>query len=124
MSKLQSKAERLTYLKRQSVPVSRSGKASSVDLCLAFAEKTDWKFVGPASLPYAGFRTNRKEVADFFEALVRADDTAVFEPREFIEAGEHVTVLGWTKVTARETQKTFETEWVHVSTVRDGKITR
>ena len=88
------------------------------------AEKTDWKFVGPANLPYAGLRTNRKEVADFFEALVRADDTAVFEPREFIEAGEHVTVLGWTKVTARETQKTFETEWVHVSTVRDGKITR
>jgi uncharacterized protein len=37
---------------------------------------------------------------------------------------EHVTVLGWTKVTARETQKTFESEWVHVSTVRDGKITR
>jgi ketosteroid isomerase-like protein len=88
------------------------------------AEKTDWKFVGPASLPYAGLRTNRKEVADFFEALGRADDTAVFEPREFIEAGEHVTVLGWTKVTARDTQKTFEKEWVHVSTVQGGKITR
>ena len=89
-----------------------------------FAEKTDWQFIGPVSLPYAGLRANRKEVADFFEALVRADDTAVFEPREFIEAGENVTVLGWTKVTARETQKTFETEWVHVITVRDGKITR
>jgi uncharacterized protein len=88
------------------------------------AEKTDWKFVGPASLAYAGLRVNRKEVAEFFEALGQADETAVFEPREFIEAGEHITVLGWSKVTARDTQKTFESEWVHVSTVQDGKITR
>jgi ketosteroid isomerase-like protein len=88
------------------------------------AERTDWKFVGPASLPYAGLRANRKEVADFFEALARVDETVVFEPREFIEAGEHVTVLGWTKVTARDTQKTFDTEWVQVFTVEGSKITR
>jgi ketosteroid isomerase-like protein len=41
-----------------------------------------------------------------------------------IEAGEHVTVLGWEKTTAVESQTTFETEWVHVFTVREGKITR
>jgi ketosteroid isomerase-like protein len=75
-------------------------------------------------LAYAGLRVNRKEVAEFFEALGQADETVLFEPREFIEAGEHVTVLGWSKVTARDTQKTFESEWVHVSTVQDGKITR
>jgi uncharacterized protein len=88
------------------------------------AEKTDWKFIGPVSLPYAGLRTDRKQVADFFDALARADQTDVFEPREFIEAGEHVTVLGWTKVTARDTQKTFDSEWVQVVTVQDGEITR
>ena len=88
------------------------------------AEKTDWKFIGSASLPYAGLRTDRKEVADFFTALAHADQTDVFEPREFIDAGEHVTVLGWTKVTARDTQKTFDSEWVQVITVQDGKITR
>ena len=88
------------------------------------AEKTDWKFIGSASLPYAGLRTDRKEVADFFTALAHADQTDVFEPREFIDAGEHVTVLGWTKVTARDTQKTFDTEWVQVFTVEGSKITR
>jgi uncharacterized protein len=102
--------------------VTRSwGRSAVLDL---IAEKTDWKFVGPASLPYAGLRANRKEEADFFEALARVDETAVFEPREFIEAGEHITVLGWTKVTARDTQKTFDTEWVQVFTVQGGKITR
>jgi uncharacterized protein len=88
------------------------------------AEKTDWKFIGSASLPYAGLWTDRKEVADFFTALAHADQTDVFEPREFIDAGEHVTVLGWTKVTARDTKKTFDSEWVQVITVQDGKITR
>jgi uncharacterized protein len=88
------------------------------------ADEVDWKFVGPASLPYAGLRRNRKEAADFFAALERADETEIFEPREFIEAGENVTVLGWVKGIARDTQKTFDTEWVHVFTVKDGKVTR
>lgn len=38
-------------------------------------------------------------MADFFAALERAAETAVFEPQEFIEAGENVTVLGWVKST-------------------------
>ena len=88
------------------------------------AEKTDWKFIGPPSLPYAGLRADPKQVADFFESLSNADQTDAFEPREFIEAGEHVIVLGWTKVTARDTQKSFDTEWVQVFTVQDSKITR
>jgi hypothetical protein len=32
--------------------------------------------------------------------------------------------LGWEKTTAVDTQKLFETEWVHVFTVKSGKITR
>jgi ketosteroid isomerase-like protein len=60
----------------------------------------------------------------FFESLPQADDIHAFEPREFIEAGEHVTVLGWEKTTAIDTKKLFETEWVHVFTVKSGKITR
>jgi uncharacterized protein len=63
-------------------------------------------------------------VAKFFEVLPQADDVHAFEPREFIEAGEHVTVLGWERTTAVETQKLYETEWVHVLTVKSGKITR
>jgi hypothetical protein len=33
-------------------------------------------------------------------------------------------VLDWEKTTAMDTQKLFETEWVHVYTVKSGKITR
>jgi ketosteroid isomerase-like protein len=88
------------------------------------ADEVDWEFVGSSTLPYAGRRRSRKEVSDFFAAIPRADDIHAFEPREFIEAGEHVTVLGWEKSTAIDTGKPFETEWVHVFTVRNGKVAR
>ena len=88
------------------------------------ADEVDWKEVCPASLPYSGLPRNPNEVADFFAAINQAEDVTVFEPREFIEAGENVTVLGYLETTVRETQLKVQSEWVHVFTVRNGKITR
>jgi ketosteroid isomerase-like protein len=88
------------------------------------ADQVDWEFVGSADLAYARRRQNKNEVASFFSELEKADDILAFEPREFIEAGDNVTVLGWTKGIARETKTPFETEWAHVFTVRDGKVVR
>jgi len=88
------------------------------------AEEVDWEFVGPASLAYAGKRRNHKEVAAFFADVPRADEIHAFEPREFIAAGEHVTVLGWESSTALDTGTKFQSEWVHVFTVKKGKVTR
>lgn len=88
------------------------------------ADEVDWEFVCSPTLPYAGRRRNKKGVEEFFVAIPQADDMHAFEPREFIEAGEHVTVLGWERSTALDTGKQFESEWAHVFTVRNGKITR
>lgn len=88
------------------------------------ADEVDWEFVGSPGLPFAGRRRNRQDVAKFFSDVQRADDIHSFEPREFIEAGEHVTVLGWESTTARETEKKFESEWVHVFTLKNGKVSR
>lgn len=100
------------------------GRGDVAGVLKLVAEQVDWEFVGSPNLPYAGRRRNHKEVADFFAAVARADDIHGFEPQEFIEAGEHVTVLGWESSTARETGKAFQTPWVHVFTVKDGKVTR
>lgn len=88
------------------------------------ADEVDWEFVGSKNLPYAGRRRNRDEVAAFFAAIPVADAIHVFEPREFIEAGEHVTVLGWEQSTALDSKQDFASEWAHVFTVKGGKITR
>ena len=88
------------------------------------ADEVDWKFVGSPRIPYSGLRRNAQEVARFFEEVAQADDIHVFEPREFIDAGESVVVLGFERYTARVEGTTFESEWVHVFTVRHGKVTR
>ena len=50
--------------------------------------------------------------------------TCRLSSRELIDAGEHVTVLGWERTRALPVGVTFETEWVHVWTVRSGRATR
>ena len=88
------------------------------------ADEVDWELIGPATLAYAGQRRNRNQVAAFFSDVSRADQIHQFEPREFIEAGEHVTVLGWERSTAVDTGQDFSSEWVHVFTVKNNKVTR
>jgi ketosteroid isomerase-like protein len=86
--------------------------------------EVDWKLCCPKSWPIAGLRRNPTEVADFFAAVASFDELPVFEPREFIEAGEHVTVLGYQEAVTMDTKQRYKSEWVHVTTVRNGKITR
>jgi ketosteroid isomerase-like protein len=88
------------------------------------APQVDWELVGPARLGYAGRRRNHAGIVDFFAKVGQLDEIHAFEPREFIEQGDKVVVLGWEHSTARDTGRDFKTEWAHVFTVTNGKITR
>jgi hypothetical protein len=88
------------------------------------ADQVDWQDVCPASLPYSGLRRNRAEVAKFFSESAQVDEIKKFEPREFIVAGENVTVLGYMEGYARDTKQEFRTDFIHLFTVQNGKITR
>ena len=88
------------------------------------ADQVDWQDVCPASLPYSGLRRNRAEVAKFFSESAQVDEIKTFEPREFIVAGENVTVLGYMEGYARDTKQEFRTDFIHLFTVQNGKITR
>lgn len=88
------------------------------------AAGVDWELAGPTSLSYAGHRSSRYEVAEFFAAPEETKQMQTFEPREFIEAGDNLTVLGFERATALDTGKHFESQWVHVFTVNNNKITR
>ena len=77
--------------------------------------------LGPRNLPFTGTFRTREEICRWFASIPTVDDIQAFEPREFIPGGEHVTVLGWERTAARPSGKVFESEWVHVFTVRDGR---
>ena len=88
------------------------------------ADDVEWKFCGSKDLPYTGTFRTKDEIAKWFASISEVDDILVFEPREFIPAGETVTVIGWERTRARPSGKVFETEWVHVFTTREGRIVR
>lgn len=88
------------------------------------ADDVDWEFVGSPGLAYAGNRRGKEAVAAFFAAIPAADAIHAFEPREFFEGHDHVTVLGWERSTAIDTGKDFESDWIHLFTVEGGKVTR
>jgi ketosteroid isomerase-like protein len=72
------------------------------------APTVDWRVVGPASLPFPTQCRTRQEVGQFFKQLAADGEITVFEPREMLS----------------ETGKPFESEWVHICTVKDGLLTR
>ena len=100
------------------------GKGDLAGILKHVSDPVDWELAAPPRLAYSGRRRTRGEVEAFFGQVAQTDDIHAFEPREYIEAGEHVTVLGWERTTARETGVTFESEWVHVVTVRNGLVVR
>ncbi len=88
------------------------------------AEDVDWTFRGARGLAYTGHFRGRSAVEKWFASVVQADDIQAFEPREFLAGGENVTVLGWERTRALPDGKVFESEWVHVFTVRGGRVER
>lgn len=91
------------------------------------ADDVVWRFLGnPATgTPYGGTCKGKQQVAKFFETLAKSDEIIEFEPREFLEGPQHVTVLGRTKGRALPDGKVHETEWVQVFTWKDdSKISR
>ena len=77
------------------------GRGDVPGVLALLADQVDWKFCGPKRLPYTGTFRTRDEVGKWFASIVAVDDIQVFEPREFIPAGDRVTVLGWERTAAR-----------------------
>jgi hypothetical protein len=100
------------------------GRGDVPGILACVADQVDWRFCGPKGLPYTGTFRTRDEVARWFSYVAAVDDVRKFEPREFIPAGDKLTVLGWEQTAAKPGGRVFESEWVHVFTVRDGRIVR
>lgn len=87
------------------------------------SEDINWQTPEIENAAFTGKRRGHAEVGEFFAQLDAAEEFSKFEPTEFIAQGDRVVVLGKSAVTVRETGKSYETDWVHVFSVKDGKIT-
>ena len=89
-------------------------------------EKIEWQAVigTEGAVPTAGLRRGREGVGQFFKDLADSVEFEAFEPREFIAEGDQVAVVGRYKGKARPTGKMFDSEWVMLFSLRNGKIVR
>ncbi len=83
----------------------------------------EWASNGDGALfPWGGRRSGVAGAASFFQALADTLDFEVFEPRDFFDAGDTVTVLGRTRARVKKGGGVFDSEWAHVFTLRGGKL--
>jgi ketosteroid isomerase-like protein len=91
----------------------------------ALAPNVDWQTVGRSKdYPTFGPRQGRAAVEEFFSTIADNETFSEFTPREFFCDSDRVFVFGRYAGTIRKTGRRFETEWVHVFTIRDGQVTR
>lgn len=83
-----------------------------------------WKPVTGASrqVPTAGERRGKASVAEFFKLVAETTHFSRFEPQQFVAQGDKVVALG--HYTATTTGGgAFDSDFVMVFTLRDGKVT-
>jgi len=81
-----------------------------------------WTTPGGADVPFSGTRRGHAAVGEFFATLANTLEVVRFEPTDFIAQGDKVVVLGDETSIVKATGKSIDFRWVHVHTVRNGKI--
>jgi ketosteroid isomerase-like protein len=88
------------------------------------SEDTEWLAFGPPDrLPYAGTHRGREQVARYFAILDDKEESNHLVPQEFVVAGDKVIVFGNYSARVNANGQRFQTDFVHVFTLRGGKIT-
>ena len=81
-----------------------------------------WRTPGPPDLPTAGLRRGIAEVREFFGLLLTTFDLQEFRPADFLAQGDKVVILGTSREGPKGTGRLVDFRWVHVFTIRNGKI--
>lgn len=103
------------------------GRRDIPALLALLSDDIEWRFLGSpeTGTPFGGTYKGKQQVAEFFGKLAQSDEILEFQPLEFLEGPNHVTVLGRTKSRPLPDGKAHVTEWVQVfSWKADTKITR
>jgi ketosteroid isomerase-like protein len=86
-----------------------------------FAPDMTWDT--PASVPGGGVYRGPQEIGGWFAGLSERWAELRVEPEQFLDAGNHVVVLGRHRGSARGTGTAIDIAFAHVWSVRDGMAT-
>ena len=91
-------------------------------LLAMYADEIEWIGAESDYVPFSGTYRGKKQVEQFFSKLEQAQEAIQFEPQTFIAEGDKVVVTGESIWLVKATGQSYENPWVHVFTIRDGKV--
>jgi ketosteroid isomerase-like protein len=74
--------------------------------------------------PAAGTRYGHDGFLEWINIGRESEEILALEPRKFLADNDSVAVVGYTKCLAKSTGKIYETDFVHLVTLKDGKVIR
>lgn len=89
-----------------------------------FHDDAEWISPESESVPFAGSFHGRREIERFFAELVASTEPVRFVATSFIAEDDKVVVTGEATWRVRATGAHYDSLWVNVFTLRDGKIIR
>jgi uncharacterized protein len=94
------------------------------ELLSRYHDDAEWISPELEFVPFSGAFHGKSEIARFFANLDASVHTNRFEPTQFIAENDKVVVTGFASWLAKPTGRSYDSPWVHVFTVRDGKVAR
>ncbi len=88
------------------------------------AEDVEWIHPGPANIPFAGVFKGKQGVGQFFSRAFAELDVLEQKIFDFVVDGDTVAALGFEHMRVKSTGREYQSNWVHLYTVRDGHIVR
>lgn len=98
------------------------GKGNPQGVLDLLTDDVTWTDPGYPEIPYAGKRKGKNEVMDFFTEMGKTVSFSNFEPQQFLNDGNVVVVKGFFSGKGNDTGKSFESEWVMLWEVENGKV--
>ena len=88
-----------------------------------FSDDAAWHAPEIENVPLNGKFSGRENLAAFIAGIDNYEEFLKFDPTEFIAQGDRVVVLGKFLARSKTTAKQYASDFAHIVTVKDGKIT-
>ena len=86
-----------------------------------FSEDASWNSPDMENVPLETTFTGRDNIGEFLTKIDEYEEFLKIEPKEFIAQGNRVVVLGELHVRSKLTDKEYNSGFVHIIEVKDGK---
>ena len=122
--------------KMPSTPMSQSNLIAVQELYSAFARRdissilsflspeVEWGEPENPFNPSGGTRHGHEGFLEWLNIGRESEEILTLEPRKFLLDADSVAVVGFTRVLVRCTKKTYETDFVHLISFKDGKVVK